>query len=123
MARALVIDDNALARLVVSAAAKGMGYEVVAAADGAEGIRKFQETSDFELVITDIVMPNADGLEVIASLRELSADVKIIAHSASDPDNKKGWLELAREHGATLTLSAPFTRRDIQRAIREALGS
>ena len=65
-------------------------------------------------------MPNADGLEVIASLRELSADVKIIAHTASDPDDEKGWLELAKERGATLTLSAPFTRREIQRAIQMA---
>ena len=120
MARVLIIDDEALARLVVSAAAKGMGYEVVEAADGAEGIRKFQETSDFELVITDIVMPNADGLEVIASLRELSADVKIIAHTASDSGDEKGWLELAKERGATAVLNAPFTRRDIQHAIQSA---
>ena len=87
------------------------------------GLRKFRESLLFDLVITDIVMPNADGLEVVESLRQLSADVKIIAYGASDPDNEKGWLELARTRGATLTLNAPFTRRDIQRAIREALGS
>ncbi len=122
MARVLIIDDEASDRLLVSEVARGMGCEVVEAEDGAEGLRKFRDFL-FDLVITDIVMPNADGLEVVESLRQLSADVQIIAHTASDPDDEKGWLELARERGANVTLNAPFTRRDIQRAIRETLGS
>ena len=56
MARVLIIDDEALARLVVSAAAQGMGCEVAEAEDGVEGIRKFQETSDFDLVITVVTV-------------------------------------------------------------------
>ena len=120
MARVLIIDDEASDRLLVSEIARGMGCEVVEVEDGVEGLRKFREFL-FDLVITDIVMPNADGLEVVESLRQLSADVQIIAHTASDPDDEKGWLELARERGADLTLNAPFTRREIQRAIRVAL--
>ena len=119
MARVLIIDDEASDRLLVSEIARGMGCEVVEVEDGVEGLRKFREFL-FDLVITDIVMPNADGLEVIASLRELSADVRIIAHTASDPGDEKGWLELAKERGATAVLNAPFTRRDIQHAIQSA---
>ncbi len=93
MARVLIIDDEASDRLLVSEVAKGMGCEVVEAEDGAEGLRKFRESLLFDLVITDIVMPNTDGLEVVESLRQLSTDVQIIAHTASDPDGEKGWLE------------------------------
>ena len=120
MARVLITDDEASDRLLVSEIARGMGCEVVEAEDGVEGLRKFRESLLFDLVITYIVMPNADGLEVVESLRQLSADVQIIAHTASDPDDEKGWLELARERGANVTLNAPFTRRELQHAIKMA---
>ena len=121
MARVLVIDGEESVRMLVSQAAIGMGCEVVEATNGDDGLQKFQKSLLFDLVITNIVMPNVDGLEVIASLRQHSADVKIIAYSASDPDTGKERLELSKQRGATLTLNAPFTKREIQRAIREAL--
>jgi DNA-binding response OmpR family regulator len=78
--RVLVIDDDPVARLILGAALRDAGYEVVEANDGAEGISLFRAQSA-DVVVTDIVMPQHDGLETVRELRQAAPSVWIIVVS------------------------------------------
>ena len=80
MQRILVIDDDPLVRRTMERLLQKSGYEVRLAVDGIEGLRAFR-TQRPDLVITDIIMPQKEGLDTIRLLRTWSPDVKIIAIS------------------------------------------
>jgi DNA-binding response OmpR family regulator len=77
MLKILVIDDEEQIREMISLALKTMGYHVVKAKDGAEGIRKFSE-SLFDIVITDFFMPFYNGDEVASHIRKTDGNIPII---------------------------------------------
>ena len=79
MARILLIDDDAVRTFLCEILVRS-GHTVIAARDGVEGLELFPRT-DPDLVITDMVMPKKDGLEVLRTLREKESRVKIIAMS------------------------------------------
>ena len=120
MARILIIDDEEVKRLLRRDVLKPMGHQITEAKDGHEGLQQYRERPA-ELVITDIVMPNKDGFEVIRELKEEYPEVRIVVETASDEDGEKGWLELASIFGVHATLQAPFGRDDIIRAVNKAL--
>jgi two-component system, OmpR family, response regulator len=68
--RILVVDDNAVIRMLLRVALEGEGYEVIEAADGAEGLQRYQ-AAPTDLVITDLQMPGMDGLELLQALRRM----------------------------------------------------
>jgi two-component system, OmpR family, response regulator len=68
--RILVIDDNAAIRELLRIVLEGEGYEVIEAADGAEGLQRYQATPT-DLVITDLQMPGMDGLELLMALQRM----------------------------------------------------
>jgi DNA-binding response OmpR family regulator len=78
--RVLVIDDDPVARLILGAALRDAGYDVVEANDGAEGVALFRAQSA-DVVVTDIVMPQHDGLETVRELRQAAPSVWIIVVS------------------------------------------
>ena len=120
MARILIIDDEEVKRLLLRDVLEPMGHQITEAKDGREGLQQYRE-QPAELVITDIVMPNKDGFEVIRELKEEYPEVRIVVETASDDDGEKGWLELASIYGVNATLQAPFGRDDIERAVNKAL--
>jgi CheY-like chemotaxis protein len=118
MARVLVVDDDQQVRTVLREILEIEGHEVLEARNGEEGTRLFRR-DPVDLVTTNIVMPEKDGLELI---RELSADfpgVRIIAISGCDPDDRKGYLSLAETYGASRTVRKPFSRDTIRAAVAE----
>jgi two-component system chemotaxis response regulator CheY len=118
MPRILLIEDNDVLRNVMRRML--VGYDIGEAADGKAGINAYrQQRSD--VVITDILMPEADGLETIRALREYDAAVRIIAISGGGRGSANDYLEVAQQFGARRILSKPFTREELQAAVAEVL--
>jgi two-component system, chemotaxis family, chemotaxis protein CheY len=102
-----VIDDDALLRQTVGRILSGAGYAVVNAADGSKGIEVIERTSPV-LVITDIVMPNQEGIETIIEAKRRFPAIPIIAISGGGPSGSRNFLEVARKLGADDCLAKPF---------------
>jgi CheY-like chemotaxis protein len=120
MARILIVDDDAAVRALVAEILRSFGHVVIAAGDGEEGIRLFPEARP-DLVITDIVMPEREGLEMMAELHRLQPGVKIIAISGGARSGPGDYLELARYLGARKVLAKPFTQAALMAAVDELL--
>lgn len=118
MAHVLVIDDNQDVRDLIQFILEGAGYSVELAPDGAAGLRS-QRARPADVVITDIFMPNQDGLETIARLREEYPAVRVVAMSGGGGSGIKGGgcLSTAREVGAHAVLPKPFDLDQLLRAV------
>ncbi len=121
MARILLIDDDDQFREMLAEILAGAGYEVVEARNGNAGA-KAQYERPADLVITDIVMPEKEGLEVIRELRRQDPEVGIIAISGGGCYSGAHYLEVAEKLGADRALAKPFKRRDLLESISEILG-
>jgi len=120
MPRILIIDDDDIIRRMLRLMLTKAGYDVLDAADGKEGIERFRE-NDVDLVITDLIMPEKEGLEMIMELKTDFPDVKIIAMSGGAQMGPEGYLQLADALGAQRTLKKPIAREDLLAAIEEIL--
>ncbi len=121
MARILVIDDEASIRTMLQQILERSGHEVAVAIQGEEGLTLCRE-HPVDLVITDIFMPEKEGIETILELRQQSPQTKIIAISGGGRAGKLDFLETAKNLGAHQTLAKPFERQEILDAVNAALG-
>jgi len=120
MQNILVIDDDklmclALAKILISA-----GYNVVQAGDGEEGLKLYR-SQDFDLVITDLIMPDKEGIQIIRELRKENSRIRIIAMSAGGRGGATDYLKWARLMGAKQCLSKPIKREDLLDAVQAVL--
>ncbi|MBN1842035.1 MAG: response regulator [Deltaproteobacteria bacterium] len=116
----LIVDDSITTLKWLRQILKREGYDVLEASNGKEGLRLcHQEWVD--LVITDLIMPDKEGLETIMELRRDFPHVPIIAMSGGGRISPEEYLYLAKKLGAQHTLCKPFTRQEILRAIRDVL--
>ncbi|CAM3208900.1 MULTISPECIES: response regulator [Sphingomonas] len=115
----LTVDDSASLRMAIRIALTGAGYTVTEAADGAEGLAKATETR-FDLIVTDLNMPNMDGLEMIRALRQQpsQAGVPIIFLTTESDDSMKAQAKAA---GATGWLVKPFQPEQLIRVAQKVL--
>jgi DNA-binding response OmpR family regulator len=120
VARILIIDDEDQPRRMLYQALTRAGYEVVEARDGNEGLARFREAPT-DLIITDILMPEKEGLETIIDLRREFPHVKIVAMSGGGRTGSLNFLDIARRLGAQCTLPKPFGLQDMLKAVRELL--
>jgi CheY-like chemotaxis protein len=121
MFRVLVIDDNRDMRDLMRVILEGAGYSVDLAEDGAAGLNA-QRVRPADVVITDIFMPNQDGIETIARLRNEHPAVKVVAMSGGGSRAKgQGYLFTAREIGAHAVLAKPFDQQDLLRTVSALL--
>lgn len=120
MKRILVIDDDVVFRQMLRKVLERAGYETTEAADGKEGIELFRE-APADLVITDIIMPEQEGIETIQELKRDFPGVKIIAVSGGGRLDPKEYLKTAEQFGAVRTFNKPFDREEFLDAIRELL--
>ncbi|MEZ4526783.1 MAG: response regulator [Desulfobacterales bacterium] len=107
MARILVIDDDKEIRNMLKTLLERAGHEITEAADGRDGIEKFR-TNSADLIITDVVMPEKDGIEVILELKREFPDIRIIVISGGGIVPPEYYLECVKGLGATYTLEKPF---------------
>lgn len=120
MSAILVIDDDASVREVVSEMLRLAGHEVTMAENGREAMPKLSSTR-FDLVITDLIMPEKEGIETISEIRRLDSDVPIVAISGGGRLGPGDYLETARYIGADATLAKPFTRQELLTTIDSLL--
>jgi len=120
LTRILVIDDNKHVLDMLRLTLEHAGYEVDEASDGKTGIDIFNK-NPADLVITDIVMPEKEGLETIAELRRNYPNLKIIAISGSGAGQTKTYLASAKSLGALKVFSKPFRREELLSAIAKLL--
>jgi len=119
MARILLVDDDEDFRCLLLSILAGENNSVVCAANGVEAIEHFRAQS-FDLVITDLVMPEKEGIETIIELRKTHPRVRIIAMTGGSA-NAAIYLQLADSFGVSRTLTKPFTRSDLLAAVASVL--
>ena len=118
MVRILVIDDDDDFRSMLCMALERAGYTAEEARNGQEGVR-CHRTEPVDLVITDILMPEQEGLETIQALRQEFPAIKIIAISGGM--GRLNFLPLAKKLGALQTLQKPFALQQLYDVVREVL--
>lgn len=124
LGRVIVIDDNPDLRELIGNALVHAGYEVTLARDGNKGVEALRrEASD--LAITDIFMPEKDGLETIGLLKKEFPSTRIIAMSGGTRYATRGsgvdYLSTARKFGADRVLHKPFDIDELLEVVREVI--
>lgn len=103
----LVVDDDAAVREMLERALTLAGINFAGASDGNKGIAKL-ESNRYDAVITDIIMPDRDGVELIVKIRQQWPDTFVIAMSGGGRIGAGQFLDLAKALGADCTLVKPF---------------
>lgn len=120
MAHILVIDDEADVRRIMRRHLETAGHQVVEAGDGKGGLNVYRE-NPVDLVITDLFMPEKDGLETIRELRRTYKDSRILVVTGIQPGGPFDFRAHAVLLGAQRTLTKPFTREELLDAVRDML--
>ena len=120
MRRILIIDDEPYILLMLKKMLERAGYEVDLASNGREGMAVFEQDSA-DLVITDIIMPDKEGLELILEMKKKRPELKIIAMSGGGRISPESYLECARHFGAEKVFQKPFRQKEIVSAVKELL--
>lgn len=118
--RILVIDDDEQMRVLLRQVMEWSGYTVIDAENGRQGMQKQRELP-VDLVITDLIMPEQEGLETISTLKKEFPDVKIVAISGGGRIGPEAYLPAALELGADLVFSKPFDVKEFVAAVRGLL--
>lgn len=119
MPRILIMEDDAQIQLMLKGALEDEGYEVRGTSNGKEGKQCWQK-EPFDLVITDLLMPEKAGFETIRELRRESPNTKIIAISGGIRDFVD-ILEIAKRLGANRTFGKPVSLPDFLESVKEML--
>jgi two-component system chemotaxis response regulator CheY len=120
MASILAVDDSASMRQMVAFTLKGAGYEVVEAVDGQDAL-KMAKSKKVNLVITDVNMPNMDGISLIKALRALP-DYKFVPMLMLTTESGDGKKQEGKAAGATGWLVKPFNPDQLLATIKKVLG-
>jgi CheY-like chemotaxis protein len=112
----LLVDDDDLSRQTIHQMLERAGHLVVSTANGSEALELFR-TGRPDLVITDLIMPDTDGLELIQELRKTDGQVRILAISGGGRVNANEYLTVARKFGAAGILAKPFSNQELKEAI------
>jgi CheY-like chemotaxis protein len=122
MSRILVIDDELPLRLVIRDILERAGHTVLDAPDGRKGMELWRREPT-DVVVTDIFMPEQDGMEVILEMKNVAAKPKIIAMSGGEKKSLLEWNSAALSLGADRVLLKPFDERTLLSTVQEVLGN
>ena len=120
MGKVLIIDDEPYILLMLKKMLEKAGYEVDLASNGKEGMELFEQHSA-DLVITDIIMPDKEGLEIILEMKKQRPDLKIIAISGGGRISPESYLECATHFGAARVFQKPFKQKELVSAVNELI--
>ncbi len=122
MHKILVIDDNGIVRNVLVQILESEGYQVLSAEDGKRGFALFCSEKP-DLVVTDIIMPEKEGIETIRDIRGECPDAKIIAISGGGRSGNTDYLKIARQLGASDILGKPLDPDQFIAVVRNRLAA
>ena len=122
MAKILVIDDDPSIQIMLKKMLEKAGHMVDIACNGSEGLDKI-ECCPPDLLVTDIVMPEKEGLELIFYLRRKNPGLKIIAISGGGRFNYDGYLTSAKHLGADLTFQKPLAHKEFVQAVSDLINT
>jgi len=120
MAMILIMDDEAQVRKMLKKVLEKNGYDVIEAVNGNQGIKLYEQLLP-DLIITDLIMPEKEGLESIRELKKINPDVKIIAMSGGGIADPKVYLNLATKLGAVHTFAKPVENEILVSTIKELI--
>jgi len=116
MPRILIVEDNESLRILIEVVLEKQGYTVVSADNGADAFEYLQRDAQFDAIMSDIYMPEMDGLRLIALVRRHYPSIPIIIASAY-----LYQIQHARKLGASQYLHKPFTNRQLAEVVRVAV--
>lgn len=120
MARILLVDDDETFRTVLGTTITSLGHEVIETRNAVEAIATLPQ-KEIDLVITDLLMPEKDGFEMIRFLRRHAPAIPVIVMSGGGKIGPAIYLDMAEQLGADAALVKPFSRNDLENAIATAL--
>ena len=116
----LVVDDEDFILEMMQEALESNGFRACTARDGAEALRLYEERrEEIDVVVTDLMMPDVDGIAVIEEIRRQDAELPVVAASALSGEKP----EAALASGADAFLSKPYTAEQLSALLREVLGA
>ncbi|HEX7966995.1 MAG TPA: response regulator [Stellaceae bacterium] len=120
MALILVIDDDEAMRRLIVKTLSADNHRIVEAPNGYEGMKLLGEMKP-DAVITDILMPQKEGIETIREIREVAPEMKIIAMSGGGSSHNLMFLDVARAFGADAALAKPFRPAELKDTVEKVL--
>jgi CheY-like chemotaxis protein len=120
--RILLVDDNDAIRTVLRRLLARSGFDVVEARNGVEALAAHR-AQPADIVVTDLIMPEKEGLETILELRRMQPRLRIIAMSGGGRVRAQDYLKLAAALGASRTLAKPFSEAELLKAIQDLLAA
>ena len=121
MARILVVDDEEQVRLLLRQVLERSGYQVIEASNGKVALDLIREEA-VDLIITDLVMPEKEGMEMIIELKKEFPEIKVIAISGGGRVAPEEYLRISRVLGAMRTFAKPIDRKELLTAVEGVLG-
>jgi DNA-binding response OmpR family regulator len=118
--RILLIENDAAARGAVSRMLEHDGHTVVSVGSATLGLR-ILEDDHFEIIITDVAIPDTDGMDLLRVLRRMALAAKVVAMSGGGRGGTAGYLELAANLGADATLSKPFSADELREVVTDLM--
>jgi DNA-binding NtrC family response regulator len=120
MSTVLLIDDDSGMRDMIRRMLESAKYDVLDATSGVAGIALFRERRP-DVVLTDILMPDKDGVETLREIRKIDPQARVIAMSGGGRAKYTNFLKVAKEFGATETIEKPFRREELLAAVARVL--
>ena len=122
MSHILVVEDSEDLRYIIKDILKKAGHQVSEACDGSE-VSQYLAGDPIDLVITDILMPEQEGIQTIVQIRRSNPNIKIIGMSGGGKGGAEHYLEMAREFGANATMLKPFKKVQLLELVDKLLGA
>jgi two-component system chemotaxis response regulator CheY len=119
--RVLLIDDEPMVRKIVRKMLERAGHAVVDVENGRTGLDQLERAA-FDLIVTDIIMPDVEGIEVLMTVRERHPSIAVVAMSGGGRVGNVDFLDVARKLGAAATLEKPFAQDALLKAIDQSFG-
>ena len=122
MTDVLIVDDDAAVRVMMQVILEENGFTVESVADARTALRRLRDAPP-RLVVTDLYMPDMNGLELLGVARQVAPGLPVLVISGGGPYSATTPLAAAERMGAVSTLEKPFGAQELVTAVREALDS
>jgi len=121
--RILAIDDDPMLLMVIIRMLEHAGFEVSLAANGKEGLARLEADEPYDVLLTDLFMPDVDGIELIREVRARYPKLRIVAMSGGGRTGDQSGLKVASFLGADATISKPFGISDLREILTEVMAT